>query len=584
MKELILRSYIKTKLNKMVKYLLLFGLLISSQLVVGQQYYYSAPVKIPMLLSGSFAELRNNHFHSGIDIKTQGKIGIPVFSVADGFISRISVSPSGFGKAIYIDHYNGTTSVYGHLYEFREDIAGYIKEIQYKKKSFKLDISVPHQLFLVEKNELIGKSGNSGSSAGPHLHFEIRDTKSEEPLNPLKFGFDIIDNSPPKIFSMQIVPLSENAHVDFQTSKKGYPVVFSGGKYRLENNPVIPLFGETGFAIENNDFLDGSANQCGINSMELIIDGELFFLLNLDRFSFNESRFINSYIDFGEYIQSKTRFQKTWIEPGNLFSGYKFEKNRGIINFSDDKKHLVEIVIKDSYENSSTLEFWVESKFREVNARPTEFSDFFKFDQNNHFKKSDIEIEITKGSLYTNLKFNYLSTTPPEGFLSNFHQIHRNTVPLHNTVNLSIKTKPLENHLQEKALLVSIDEISGKISAEGGSYQNGWIKAGIRSFGTYAVFLDTIPPTILPLSIVNRNTLNESGRIRFKIRDDLAGIERIEGTIDGKWALFDYDAKNDIIVHYFDHERFELKKRHDFKLTITDFKNNISTYEATFWK
>ncbi|MDX1284434.1 MAG: M23 family metallopeptidase, partial [Draconibacterium sp.] len=221
-------------MRRCIFYLFLF----ISVLSYGQERYYSNPVKIPMLLSGSFAELRSNHFHSGIDIKTQGTTGIPIFAVADGYISRIAVSPTGFGKALYIKHPNGTTSVYAHLLKFQPEVENYVKNRQYEEKSYKVDLHLPSFLFPIKKDDEIAKSGNSGSSGGPHLHFEIRDTHTQEPLNPLKYNFPITDNIPPKIFSVLVVPLDEKSHVNFGTVQRSYPVVFYDGKYQLKNNPT----------------------------------------------------------------------------------------------------------------------------------------------------------------------------------------------------------------------------------------------------------------------------------------------------------------------------------------------------------
>ena len=222
-----------------MKKILIIFLIFWSSILSGQNNYYSAPVKIPMLLSGNFAELRSNHFHSGIDIKTQGVTGFPVYSVADGFISRIVVSPTGYGNALYINHPNGTTTVYGHLQSFRDAIAKYVKENQYLQKSFKVDLKVSQGEFQIKKDDIIAKSGNSGSSGGPHLHFEIRDTESENPLNPLKYNFDIKDTIPPKILSLMMTPLSDDSYVIDDTRKRRFPIVFYDGKYHIKNNLAV---------------------------------------------------------------------------------------------------------------------------------------------------------------------------------------------------------------------------------------------------------------------------------------------------------------------------------------------------------
>ncbi len=568
----------------MMKLYFVLTLILVSAVSFGQDVYYSNPVKIPMLLSGSFAELRNNHFHSGIDIKTMGTVDVPVFSVADGYISRISVSPSGYGNAIYIEHDNGTTSVYGHLNQFRPDIREYVKKIQYERKSFQVDIPILPGIFSITKNEKFALSGNSGSSEGPHLHFEIRNTKTGDPLNPLKLGFTVTDKTAPKIFALQITPLSEGSHVNYVASKVVYEVEFVDGKYRLKNNPVIPVYGEIVFAVEANDFFDGSANKCGINSMELTIDGVIYSTFEINRFSFDQSKNINSYIDYEEYIKSNRRFQKTWIEPCNQLNNYEYLENNGKFDPGFEGIHPVKIELKDSKGNSAVLEFSVEGKYREMPVITTDFTTIFECGKTNHWQNEEVEIELPENALYKNLNFNYQSGEAGDGYYSSVHQIHNNTVPLNKNATISIKTKNIEEHFQNKALLVNINPETGKYRAAGGKYENGKVMGEIKNFGNFAVRIDTIPPTIKPLSITNNNTLTEADRIRFTITDDLTGIDQFEGLIDGIWALFEYDAKSNTITHYFDAERFELNKQHQFKLTVTDTKGNSSEYEATFQK
>ncbi len=569
----------------MKKFFLFPAMVFASFFVNAQEIYYADPVKIPILLSGSFGELRNNHFHSGIDIKTQGRADIPVFSVADGYISRIAISPTGYGNVIYINHDNGTTSVYGHLNQFRPDIQNYIRNIQYEQKSFQADVPVLPGIFPVAKNEKFALSGNSGSSDGPHLHFELRNTKTEEPVNPLKLGFYFVkDNTPPTIYSVQIMPLTQESHVNFSGKKVIYDVEQVDGKYRIKNNPIIPVYGKIGFAVEANDFMNGSANKCGISSMELIINGIVYSVFEINRFSFAESRFINSYIDYEEFSNSGRRFQKTFIEPCNKLRNFDFTENNGIFDPGFEGVHTVKIELKDSKGNSAVLEFSVEGKYREMSEVKEDFSSVFVCGQPNLLKTDEFSVELPEDALYKNLLVQYQVKEAAKGYFSAVHQIHNKTVPLHNSATISIKTKDLPESLTEKALLVNINPENGKFSSAGGKYENGWIVADIRTFGNYAVRVDTVPPTILPLSITNKTTLTEPEKIRFEIKDDLAGIGTIEGLIDGKWALFEYDAKNNLITHYFDPARFEMNKQHSFKLTVTDNRGNSSVYEATFQK
>jgi hypothetical protein len=567
-------------MNKILIILLIFCTTVSS----GQKHYFSPPVKIPILLSGNFAELRSNHFHSGIDIKTQGVSGIPVYAAADGYISRIAVSPTGYGNALYINHPNGTTTVYGHLQSFKKDIAEFVKESQYQQKSFRVNLQVPAGKFEVKKGEMIAKSGNSGSSGGPHLHFEIRNTETENPQNPLKYNFDIKDDRPPKVLSLLIAPLTDTSHINYETRKRRYPIVFYDGKYHIKNNPAIPVWGEIGFAIETNDYLNDSWSKCGIYSYQLTIDDELYFSNRLDEFSFAETRYINSLIDYETYIKLNRRFQKTWVEPGNKLSTYDFVKENGTFKVTGTGVHKIKIELKDTYGNSSVLEFKVAGKPKKILKPEPAFTKTFYYNSHNSYKTDDFQLEIPKGALYSNLKFTYSTIPVLSGNYSKIYKIHKNTVPLHTAVLVKIKTKNLPTELEQKALLVVIDDKTGKYWAANGTFENGWVTSEIKLFGTYTVKVDTVPPTIKPLSIQSKKTLTEATQIRFKVSDDLAGIKTIEGFLDGKWALFEYDAKRKLITHKFDKKRFDFNQEHLLQLTVTDYRNNQSKYEATFWK
>ncbi|MFW5832042.1 MAG: M23 family metallopeptidase, partial [Prolixibacteraceae bacterium] len=497
-----------------------------------QTGYYSDPVKIPLNLSGSFAELRSNHFHSGIDIKTNRITGIPVNSVADGFISRIVVSPTGFGRALYIDHPNGTTSVYAHLESFREDIEEYIKDEQYKRQSFKIDIPVPRNRFKVVKDEIIAYSGNSGSSGGPHLHFEIRHTESQEPLNPLKYQFTVKDNTAPKIFSLMAVPLSEHAHVNYSAKNEKFSVVFYNGRFHLHGNPVIPLFGKVGFAVQANDYFDNSLNKCGIYSLKLKIDGELYYSFTMDRFAFHETRYLNSHINYEEYKTSGRRYIKTWLDPGNKLRIYDYTRENGIYNFDDGNIHHIRIELTDIHGNASILQFKVDSKFGNLPVPEKKSTALFEYDKPNRFREDKIHLEIPRGALYQNAPFNYTVQPGDAKFYSDIHWIHNDKTPLHQNADIKIKADNLPVKLQSKALLVNVNPNTGNFYAAGGEYSNGWVRSSIREFGNYAVAVDTVAPVIIPLSIRNSSELIESNRIRFKVSDNLAGIEKIEGYLN----------------------------------------------------
>ncbi len=565
-----------------MKIVLLSILVFSSAMVYPKNRPYSEPLKIPILISGSFAELRRNHFHSGIDIKTQGETGLPVYSAAGGYISRIVVSPGGFGNALYIDHPNGTTSVYGHLSRFRGDIAGYVKNIQYKKERFTVDIPAPSGKFQVDRGELIAYSGNSGSSGGPHLHFEIRDTKTQEPLNPLKYNLIIKDNISPKIQALQIYPLNNLSQVNYAANKKEYNIVFYDGSYHIKNNPVIPVYGKIGFSVLATDYLNGTWSKCGINSLSLKVDGEDLFSFEIDRFSFSKTRFINSHIDYEEYMKSKRRFIKTWKDPGNKLGIY----HGAVFDATDGETHHVEILLKDSYGNTARLEFQVKSKFKAMSTPEKKGVKLFLQNQPNHFEADGIRLDCPKGAFYTDFSFDYTSFVEENDSIkfSKVHHVHQKYTPIQAPVTLSIRADGLPVGLQSKSLIAKLDEKTGELSSFGGGYQGGWVTAKIRSFGDFVVSIDTIAPVIKALSIKNHNTLVEPNRIRFKITDSFSGVKEYKGYIDGKWVLFEYDAKNSLITYHIDPDRLELKKQHRVNLLVTDNKGNKSSYDGAFFK
>jgi hypothetical protein len=551
--------------------------------VFAQPGYYADPVQIPVFLSGNFCELRPNHFHGGIDIKIQQKIGLPIHSIADGYIYRIVVSPSGYGKALYIEHPNGTSSVYAHLDRFNERIEKYVREEQYKRKSFSVDLVPDKDLIRVKKEELIAYGGNSGSSGGPHLHFEIRDSKTQDALNPLAFNFSVTDNVPPRFYSLVAYPISENSHINSSATKRSFPAIPSGKNYTIPQNSGIQAFGKIGFAIRANDFYDGSHNICGIYSAQLKVDGEEIFAYTFDRMPFADTRYMNSHIDYEMSLTNGNRIHRMWRQPGNRLQIYHTDRNRGIIDVEDGKQYKIEITISDMEGNATTLVFQVQGTDRNIYRKLPESSHFFTYDDENSFRTPFFEIFAPVGSFYDDFYFRYNVTPRAPGLFSKSHHVHSETEPIHLPVKIRLLTEDLPQELLEKSFIGRISGGGGK-SFVGGTYANGWFEADVRNFGTYAVMTDTIPPHIHPLSIKEKIALTETNRIRFTISDNLAGIKSYEGTIDGNWVLFEYDAKYRLLTYEIDPDRLELGKRHTLVLKVKDNVDNTATYEATFWK
>lgn len=545
--------------------------------------YYAAPLKIPFFLAGNFAELRPNHFHAGIDIKTQGRTGLPVFAAAEGTVSRISISPSGYGNALYIDHPNGTTTVYGHLESFAPQIADYIRKIQYEKETFAIDQQVPAGTLPVKKGEQIAKSGNAGSSGGPHLHFEIRRTKEEILLNPLLFHMPVKDKVKPLIQSLMVYPVSDDACVSGKQQPQRFETILAGNSYQLKNKQAISVWGKIGFGLQAVDLLDGSPNKCGIYSLKLSIDNEVIYSFAMDNLVIDETKYINSHLDYEQAIRTGRRLYRTWLEPGNKLSIYSIAEKRGIFKATDNKLHQVKYEVTDAYGNATSLAFTIQSK--ETSFTPADpKGELFKYNRNNHIRNDDIEFNIPEGALYEDVDFIYEKKPGNPKFYSSVFQLHNPYVPLHFACPLRIKAVNLPANLESKVMLAQVDPVSGRIYSATGKYMDGWVEGNIRALGNYALVVDTQAPKIVSLSIADKKPLKDASKLKFKITDNLSGIETFRGTIDGKWVLFEYDLKNNLISYTFDKSRMQFGKNHVLNLEVTDFKGNTSTYKANFFK
>lgn len=534
---------------------------------------------VPPALAGSFGELRANHFHSGMDYRTNQREGYPVYAIADGYISRLRVQNSGFGLALYINHPNGFTSVYGHLQRFGPKIAPQVKTIQYQKKSYEIDEFPNAQFIPVRKGDVIAYTGNSGSSGGPHLHFEIRDTKTEATINPQLFGLEIPDNIPPIIHAMYVYRLNNKPFNEF-IPKQYFQVVGGNGNYKLNKVTTINLGGEVGFGVITTDRHNGASGTNGVYSISLELDGQPVYTSALEKFSFENSKAINSHIDYPTYMNTKRSIQKSFVDPGNPLKIYFNLVNNGKIEFNDGKLHQLKYVITDGKGNKSTLPFNVQANEKATidTPEPATGSLSFNYASPNEFNNDEVKVIIPKGSLYNDLNFVYKKLPKPAtNAYSAVHQIHNNLTPLHTGFELWIKADSTLNKYKEKALIVN----TGR-SSQGGYFENGYVKAKPRNFGSYFITVDTIPPTVTPVNIANEKSMAGISKMSFKIRDNLSGIKSFNGYIDGKWILMEFDTKSATLWHTFD-ERTTPGK-HTLEIIVTDMKDNNKNYSITFYK
>lgn len=536
--------------------------------------YFRPPLDLAPQAAGSFGELRANHFHSGTDYRTNQREGYPVYAVADGFISRARVQIGGGGNALYIDHHNGYTSVYMHLQRYNGQIAEYVKRKQYEKQRFDVDFKFSPMDIPVKKGDIIAYSGNTGNTAGPHLHFELRDTKTEHPINAQLFGLTIPDAIPPLISGITVYRFGNQTYSE-HTPREHIAVNGTNGHYRITPN-VINLNGKTGFGIVTVDQNSASANRNGVYSIELLLDGKTIYASVWESFSFENSKAINSHIDYATYILHSRRIQKSFVEPGNKLGLYQKLVNNGIIEIQDNQLHEVTYRVKDVKGNTSTLSFKVRNdpQYR-IGQKEGTAGIPFPYDQDNHFSNEQVQVHIPKGNLYSDLKFQYSQSAQPKGAYSFVQHIHNRMVPLDRTYTLAIKTKDLPARLQSKAIIVNVQGAS-----QGGIYENGYVRTTTGTFGSFYITVDTVPPLIRSLNLSSNANLSGLSRINFKISDKLSGIQSFNGYLDGQWVLMEYDAKTASLWHRFDKDL--PKGKHHFKLIVKDWKDNEKVFETNF--
>ena len=531
------------------------------------------PMDIPVLLSGNFGELRSNHFHSGIDFKTQGVEGKPIHSVQDGYVSRISVSPWGYGNGLYITHPDGTTTVYGHLQKFSQKITAYLKEKQYEQESFNVNLSLTPDELPVKEGELVALSGNTGSSGGPHLHFEVRDTETEEPMDPIEYYKDLIkDTQAPKIQGIMVYSMPGKGVVNGSRRKLELkPVTAKNGKQTLTGK--IEAWGEIGLAVKGYDYMDNTSNIYGIKDITLTADSQVIFHSNLDRFAFDESRYLNSFTDFEEWKEHRSFYIKSFVDPGNRLRFIE-SLNRGILTIDEPRTYHLTYQLADAFGNTTQLSIRIEGKEQPIPEIDTENTELFHWWSDNRFGAKGIRLTIPKGNLYDDLYFRY-SVKEDSTALGATHILHNKPVAFYKSAKLSLRlqTDTLENKQQYGIVRLQ----NGRRSWTGGVYRNGWVDADIKEMGSYTLGQDLVPPTITPL---NPATWVSQQAIALRLSDNLSGVQTYRGEIDGQYVLFEMNSKS-VITYHFDKERLA-RGKHTLKLIVTDACGNQSTYTYPF--
>lgn len=555
---------------------LIFLFLGSTLLSYSQQY--RNPVTIPAALSGNFGELRNNHFHSGIDFKTQQVVDKPIVAIEEGYVSRISVSPGGYGLALYIDHPStGHTSVYAHLNSFSKEIADWVKEQQYLQERFSITLYPEPGMFPVKKGEQIALSGNTGSSGGPHLHFEIRDTQTEEPLDVLEFIAKIPDTRKPDLQGIAFYPMAEKGVIN----GSGHPVKLNIAKDKADNplalSRNIEAWGRIGVAVKAYDRMDGQNNIYGVKHIRLFVDNRQLFSSTVDRYSFADARMLNSFIDFEDWRKQKSFFMKSFLEPGNRLPFYETENN-GYIDIDEERVYHLRYELEDHYGNRLTYNFTVTGKLQPIPERE-ECDNRMRWNSYNSYTDTGFQLLISRGNLYDDICFSHSSTRSPNHY-SDIHQVNNTPVALHDRAKIWIgmHVDTLQN--KQNLGIVRISN-NGSESWIGGEYVHGGVSAAIRELGDrYAISADTVAPVITP---IEETSWASQKRIRIRLTDNKSGIRSFRGEINGEFVLFTHDSKSSVYTYRFDEDRIGNGQQQLFTFTATDGAGNRIEYQYSFY-
>jgi murein DD-endopeptidase MepM/ murein hydrolase activator NlpD len=548
------------------------------------QGYFQSPVAHDIKMGGSFGELRVGHFHSGIDISAAPKQdNEPIYAAAEGYISRISIEAGGYGQALYIAHPNGYTTLYGHLEKLAPQIQAYLRKKQYETEHFEQYLVLqPHEI-PINRGQQIGLMGNRGHSFGEHLHFEIRETATNETINPLLFGLTVRDNIPPSIRNLKVYFLDEKQEV---LDSKILSLVKKGDGYGIVgdtlNSPSVLL----GLAVKTYDTHNGKSGDNGIYSMELFDNENAIFKFKAERFSFNETRYVNAHLDYFEQTHQGGFYHRAFKLKGNkLNSMYENVVDNGIIKLGETAKNI-QIKVSDINGNSAYLRFVVRVNGSITNSIPKTYNYELPYNEASLINMNGAKFFFKEGSFYNNIFLNsgVITEGGSYGIYSPTYLISEDRNPMHYPMTVSIQSINLPDSLKSKAFIAYCPKGGGKTYNAGGTWkEDGFLTTKSSQFGSYSIMTDLTPPSIQPLSF--QADMRKSSKISFKIKDNYESSGSANGlsyraTVDGKWFLMEFDEKNDVLFHKFEHD--EIVGEHQLRLAVKDDRGNLKVFEGKF--
>lgn len=494
-----------------------------------------------------------------------------MYAVADGYVSRIKISTFGNGKCIYVTHPNGYTSVYGHLQTPVGPILDYVKKTHYKEKAYEIEMFPKPNELPVTKGQLIGLSGNTGSSEGPHLHFEIRDSKTEFVINPIFFGFDknIKDTKKPTLSSLYVYPL-DNATVN--QSKQPLLVNMTLQKDGTYLAGKVKTNGKIGFGINAVDTDDVSFNKNGVFNVSTFLNGNQNYNYQFNTYSFDEMRYINAFIDYPRYKKTSQRVQKLFMKTPFALSIIKTDSLRGIVSAEPNLASSYKIEVSDYFgnQNSITVPIEYDTATPLVQAEPSTSKYFVKYNRDTNFEKGNMSVFFPAGTFYEDFNMNF-------DVRNNKVYIHDDTVPVHSNFTITIKDTLYPESLRDKLYI-------GKGTSYTGTIRKGDVfTAKAKILGTYGLVLDTIPPVIKITKPVEGKWISDQKKIEFTIGDSLSGIKSYNGYLNGSWVLFEYENKNRKITHTFD-DQYLTEGENFLKIEVVDNVGNSTIFETHFFR
>ncbi|MBT7305047.1 MAG: M23 family metallopeptidase [Bacteroidetes bacterium] len=536
--------------------------------------YFSNPLDIPMVLSGSFGELRNNHFHSGLDIKTQQRSGVPIYAPADGYVSRIKVGHYGYGKALYIKHPNGYSTVYAHLQKFETTIQDFVKQSQYKKERYEIELFPKESSLLVKKGDLIAYTGNSGSSGGPHLHYEIRDAYSR-PMNPMLFGLEIPDTKDPSVTSVLAYPMSDDATVN-QSSEpvKLRLIKQKDGSYKTEK---ISAYGKIGFGIAATDQQNGAYNKNGVYRIKTSYNGKPKIDIKFEKISFDETRYLNRYIDYTYFKEHKIKIQKLFRQTNNPLSIITQEDDNGFVNVADGFSSNYTIEIKDYQGNLVHITIPVIGKKDNTVAKKELPNDlqYIPSESSSTIQRGVFTIDFPKNALYQG---SYLNIKTSGDTL----HLHTDNIPVHKNISISMDISNY-NALDKNKLYIARQAYKNTSYYTTTRREKNILTAKTRILGSYTLFMDTIAPTIKAANFTDGKWISNNKTLKIKIEDSHSGISSYRATLNGRFILMEYNYKKDVLTYDFN-DNIITDTKNNLRLIVTDNVGNSTTFEAIFFR